>query len=103
MLMRGWVEPYWWMVGTGRENRMETFGKNWPTPTGTCDMVTKTWIAMYQMRGIGGLDTIDGRVDPMIPDQSPHRSILLRLNFDLHWARYGDIPKSDAPDVLIEA
>jgi hypothetical protein len=40
-----------------------------PKPTGLFDGVTQTWIMMYQMQNMNL--NVDGRVDPILPTQSP--------------------------------
>lgn len=74
------------------------FDNQAPNPTGKCDIVTVTWIRMFQMKHLQKfVSTIDGRVDPIDLAQGPFaKSTMIRLNAALPVWRC-DIAQSDAP------
>jgi hypothetical protein len=80
------------------------FDNQAPAPTGKCDIVTVTWIRMFQMKYLGKfVSAIDGRVDPIDTAQGPFaKSTMIRLNAALPVWRC-DIAQSDAPLTVKQA
>ena len=101
-----WVEKHYefvtvsWATWTGPipSSLAQVFRAHPPKPTGHFDGVTQTWVMMYQMQNMNL--KVDGRVDPILPSQSPaHPTTLMLLNAHMR-ALGGGLRISRMPPIL---
>lgn len=87
-----------WSAGPIPSTLAQVFRAHPPKPTGLFDGVTQAWIMMYQMQNMNL--KVDGRVDPILPSQSPaHPNTLMLLNAHMR-ALGGGLQISRMPPIL---